>query len=103
MRWLVLGTMTITIATGIFAMGGAGCSSEPCDEAADKMRTCLQQLDCRDVDPLNKSKCDRAKRDGEKFLSDIDGVPCAAELEDRAEQINRCPISPAQPVFCGCF
>ena len=77
-----------------------GCSSVSCDEAISKLETCLKQIDCRDADPLERSKCDKAKSSGDKALADLKSLPCVAQVKDTAKQVNACPtLNPVS--FCN--
>lgn len=84
-------------------LGGAGlaCSSEVCDEAVTKMRSCLDQLNCNNVDPLDRTKCTSAKSAGEDAVKKMDGVPCVADVSTLADQINKCNPNPGN--FCKCL
>ena len=79
----------------------AGCDSAPCDEAAGKMRACLEQLNCNNTDPLDRPKCTKAQSDGADALDKLESLPCTAEVEQTADQINACSPNPGD--FCNCF
>jgi len=88
------------VVLGLAALGGPGCDSAPCMEAADKIQSCLDQLDCRDVDPTDFSKCNTAQTKGRDALNQLRSAPCTLDVKDIAEQINSCPIT--QVPFCNC-
>ena len=88
------------LALGLGATTTA-CSSEACDEAVSKMRSCLDQLNCNNVDPLDRTKCTSAKSAGEDAIRQMDGVPCVAEVSTLADQINNCNPNPGN--FCKCL
>ncbi len=90
----------LAAVAAVVALAG-GCSSEPCLEAADKLERCLERLDCRDQDPISISKCRTAVDEGNAAVELFRETTCAAQLKDKAEEINRCPID--QVDFCNCF
>ena len=95
-RLFIAGFMLVALAVGVVA-----CSSEVCDEAVTKMRSCLDQLNCNNVDPLDRTKCTSAKSAGEDAVKKMDGVPCVADVSTLADQINKCNPNPGN--FCKCL
>ena len=97
MKQVVLALLVIFVAAAASA-----CDSEPCEEAAAKLERCLKRLDnCRDADPMDRPKCTTALEEGTKAVDDFRSLPCAAQLSDKAEEINSCPVE--QMPFCNCF
>jgi hypothetical protein len=96
LRWiasaLMIGSMLL--------LAPAGCSDAACDEAVEKMQSCLDQLDCNNVDPLQRTQCTSAKSQGQQAINTMDGVPCIDAASNLADQINKCSPSPA--TFCRC-
>jgi len=86
-------------AIAVFFSAGA-CSDAVCDEAVQSMRTCLAAVDCTNADPVDRTRCTTAKRQGEDAIKTMDGVPCVANASDLAAQINQCHPNPA--TFCKC-
>ncbi|MCA9665081.1 MAG: hypothetical protein KC503_05815 [Myxococcales bacterium] len=96
----MLRSMCALAVLGLAALGGPGCDSAPCMEAADKIQSCIDQLDCRDADPTDFARCNTARTKGQDALNQLRSAPCALDVKNIAEQINNCPIS--QVEFCNC-
>lgn len=99
----MLGSMsrTLVVLSTVAALPLAACSSAPCEEAADKLERCLARVDCRDADPMEMSKCTNAVSEGTKAVEQLRSLPCTAQLRDKADEVNRCPIE--QLPFCNCW
>ncbi len=97
----VIRSLVSALVLGALLLGAAtGCSDAACDEAVEKMRTCLEQLNCNNVDPLQRTQCTSAKRQGQQAVNTMDGVPCVDQASTLADQINKCNPNPAS--FCKC-
>lgn len=98
-----VGTTQSTLAAlaACIALLLAACSSAPCEEAASKLERCLERLDCRDADPMEIHKCTTAETEGAKAVDQFRSLPCTAQLLDKAEEVNACPID--QLPYCNCW
>lgn len=81
--------------------GSTGCGDDvSCEAALQKMKSCLDRLDCNDADPLDRRTCVSSKNSGEQAVQDLQGAPCVSDVADRAEQISRCEPDPSN--YCRC-
>ena len=84
----------------VLLLPATACDSEPCEEAADKLQACLSAIDCRGqgADPTQPS-CTQAQRVQQR-VDQLRDAPCAAEIREFADQINKCSLDPGD--FCAC-
>lgn len=78
----------------------SACSSDACGDAIDKVQTCLDALNCNNVDALSRTACLSAQTRMQSAINDFENVVCTAEIETLAEEINSCALSPES--FCVC-
>jgi hypothetical protein len=71
----------------------ASCGSDVCRQASDKVQACIDKIDCRKTDPLEKQSCEQRK----KALQQSAGLPdvaCTGDIKTRADQIMLCDLNP---------
>jgi hypothetical protein len=74
------------------------CSKDVCEEAYDKMESCVANLDCNKLDPLERPKCDKAKNAWAQYAGNEQAylVACSndSQLEAEAEKVVNCALDP---------
>jgi hypothetical protein len=87
--WLVAG----------LAAGAAGCGGKVCDEAWDKLNACIQKLDCNKLGPLDRPKCEQARKQWAAIDETGFKAACSANSAE-AEKIVACSLDP-RTCQCG--
>jgi hypothetical protein len=76
------------------------CDSQPCDEAQQKLESCVEKVNCNTADPMEIDTCRKAVQQAEDLLKEMEGAPCVLEIKDRAENYANCPVDPV--TYCQC-
>ena len=76
---------------------GVGCSTEVCEEAYDKMNSCVANLNCNRLDPLEQAECIQAQSTWAKYKDRSEFLfACANESQvgDLAQSWADCQLNP---------
>jgi len=77
----------------------AGCGSDPCTDACEKIKSCASGLDCTKLDPSKQLGCNLTKSTfGQANCSATSGN-CTGQAQSAAEAINSCTLDPQT---CAC-
>lgn len=77
---------------------GAGCSTDVCEEAYDKMNACVANLNCNRLDPLEQAECAQAQSTWAKYKDKRSEFlfACAndSQVGDLAQSWADCQLNP---------
>lgn len=96
---LVLG-ITRGLCAGLLVLAFSACDSQPCDEARQKLESCVAKVNCNAADPLQIDTCRKSVQQAEDLLKEMEGAPCVLDIKEQAENYANCPVDPA--TYCKC-
>lgn len=83
------------LGSGLWAMG-CGAGADPCQQASDKIQTCLRSLDCDSfTDPDEKEDCVITKAAALSAMTNGTMPACEGSQKARAEALNKCTLDSA--------
>ena len=81
--------------TGVTLVAGVtgSCGSEVCEEAYRKMTSCVSQLNCSGLDPLQLESCQATKKQWSQVDETVFVLGCKQNTAE-AEKIVACQLGP---------
>jgi hypothetical protein len=82
----------------VFLVSLSACGEQNvCQQASDKVLTCMRNLDCGQfTDADAKADCEAQKAAAMGESGSMAGQSCSGDLKTRADQINRCTLDQAR-------
>lgn len=79
-------------------LAAASCGDDGCEQAYDKMMSCVDGLNCNKLDPQDRSKCESTRKQWDPYKDNRDlyiaGCSQSGQLQTEADKIASCALDP---------
>lgn len=86
------------LALGLLWVAGAACTQDVCEEAYDKMQSCVEQLNCNKLDPVERDRCEKARKAWAQYSGNRSAylLACSndSKIRTEAEKVVDCALDP---------